>query len=144
VPFSFRSTVAGGTGLFRFRGRGDGRGVSRRFGRSSGPSYEGDVWPKPRGERASHVIALASDTTALSTAPARRHPVDRRRDQVVLSARGPARRAAGPGRAERRARGCDCGRQDRVSASGPPAGASRRIGWASIRGRRVMLEPGRN
>jgi hypothetical protein len=39
--------------------------------------------------------------------------VDRCRDQVVLQARGPARRAARPGSPERRARGSYGGRQDR-------------------------------
>jgi len=50
---------------------------------------------------------------------ARRHPMDRSRDQELLSARGPARRAARPGRPERPARGRHCERQDRVA---PPVG----------------------
>ena len=48
-----------------------------------------------------------------------RRAVDRCRDQVVLSARGPARLAVRSGRPDRRPRGRHCGRQDRVA---PPVG----------------------
>jgi len=44
---------------------------------------------------------------------ARRHQLDRRRNQVVLSAGQFVGRPARSGRAERRTRGCHCGRQDR-------------------------------
>ena len=55
---------------------------------------------------------LATQLVVNSSQPTR-HQLDRRRDQVVLQAGVALGRTATSGFAECRARGCDCGRQDR-------------------------------
>ena len=61
-------------------------------------------------QRTTAVRAFHTDRELLS---ARRHQLDRGRDQIVLQAGVALGRAAHSGRPERRARGCHCGRQDR-------------------------------
>jgi hypothetical protein len=61
-------------------------------------------------QRTTAARAFHADRELLS---ARRHQLDRRRDQIVLQARVALGRAAGSGSPERRASGRHCGRQDR-------------------------------
>ena len=75
--------------------------------------------------RATLVIDAGSVHGGRSTpeaGPAERHHLDRGRDQVVLQLGVAARCPARSGRAERRTRGCDRGRQDREVAA---------VGWRS-------------
>jgi len=65
-------------------------------------------------QRTTAAQAFHADRELLS---ARRHQLDRRRDQVVLQAGVALGRTDRSGREERRPRGCHCGRQDRGPAA---------------------------
>jgi hypothetical protein len=76
-------------------------------------------------QRTTAARAFHADRELLS---ARRHQLDRGRDQIVLQAGQFVGRAARSSRPERRARGCHCGRQDRrvtpVGLGSVPIGGS--------------------
>jgi len=81
-------------------------------------------------QRTTAARAFHADRELLS---ARRHQLDRSRDQVVLQAGVALGRPARSGRSERRTRGCHCGRQDRGST---PVGLRKMFVGGS--GRRVF------